>query len=102
VNLKSKRLKFETDDIELPQGYSDEINGRVWHCLTSKKLTKIIGRNKEATSLKQQLVSEGLMCQTSNKTMVQRRIFDGGKGNKNFAWVHAFSPAICDEATQLL
>jgi hypothetical protein len=34
------------------------------------------------------------MAKPKQGFVVQRRIFRGGKGNKNFAWVCAFSPAI--------
>jgi hypothetical protein len=30
---------------------------------------------------------------------VQRRIFRGGKGNKNYAWVHAIDAAILKKYT---
>jgi putative DNA primase/helicase len=99
-NLKTKRLTFGTDNIEAFPGYSDQINGQTCYYLTATRLSAIIGSGGDAKKLKQDLASEGLLDQTKNKLMVQRRIFDGGKGNQNFAWVNAFDPVLCHEAQQ--
>jgi hypothetical protein len=48
--------------------------------------------------LKQALVAEGLMAQkTVGKFVAQRRIFKGGRGSQNFAWVHAIKADILGE-----
>jgi putative DNA primase/helicase len=99
-NLKNKRLSYRKDDIEAFPGYRDQINGQTWYYLTAKKLIAIIGRGRDAKKLKQELASEGLLAKTGEKFVVQRRIFDGGKGNQNFAWVNAFDPVLCHEAQQ--
>ena len=45
--------------------------------------------------------SEGVLSKTKNRFVVQRRVYDGGKGNKNQRWVHAFNPELCDDAREL-
>jgi hypothetical protein len=61
---------------------------------TDKRVNAVIGKGSSATSLKKHLLAEKLMAKPKQGFVVQRRIFRGGKGNKNFAWVCAFSPAI--------
>jgi hypothetical protein len=100
VDLQTKRLTYGNDDVEAFPGYRDEIDGQPWYYLTAKKLIAIIGSGGEAKKLKQELASEDLLAKTGKKFVVQRRIFDGGKGNQNFARVHAFNPVLCDEAQQ--
>jgi uncharacterized protein (DUF927 family) len=102
VDLQTKRLRYGTDNIEAFPGYRDQINGQLWYYLTAKKLSAIIGSGGDAAKLKRQLASEGLLNKNPKvkNFVVQRRIFDGGKGNQNFARVHAFNPVLCQEAQQ--
>jgi putative DNA primase/helicase len=108
MDLKTKRPTLGSN-IEAVPGYIDLINGQTWYYLTSKKLIAIIGRGDNAAKLKRELASEGLLDQQKPtgaqekgqkkepKFVVQRRIFVGGKGTKNYRWVHAFSAKLREE-----
>lgn len=99
-DLHTKRLTYGKDDIKAFPGYSDQVKGQTWYYLTSETLRTIIGSGADAENLKQLLASEGLLEKRGKKFVVQRRMFDGGKGNKNHGWVHAFNPVLCDDARQ--
>jgi hypothetical protein len=97
-DLRTKRLMLGKDNIKTFPGYSDQLKSQTWYYLTADKLTTIIGSGADAKKLKQQLASEGLLDKTGQKFVVLRRMFDGGKGNKNHRWVHAFNSVLCDDA----
>jgi putative DNA primase/helicase len=91
MHLNKKRPQLGTDKIDSVPGYRDKIKGERWYYLTADQLKTIIGAGESARVLKQTLVTEGLLAQkTKGKFVVQRKIFSGGKRNKNHAWVYAF------------
>ena len=90
MKLQAKRPQHGRDDINAVPGYREKISGQRWFYLTAKQLGAIIGTGDAARQLKQALVAEGLLIQkTIGKFVIQVRIFRGGKGNQNYAWVHA-------------
>ena len=98
MKLQVKRPRHRCDDINAVPGYSEKVSGQRWFYLTAKQLDAIIGTGDAARQLKRALVAEGLMAQkTVGKFVVQRRLFKGGKGNQNFAWVHAIKGDILAE-----
>ena len=100
-DLQTKRLILGRDNINAFPGYRDQVKGQTWYYLTADKLTTIIGGGADAKKLMQLLASEGVLSKTKNRFVVQRRVYDGGKGNKNQRWVHAFNPELCDDAREL-
>jgi putative DNA primase/helicase len=94
LDLSVQRPDLGAHKLGSAPGYMAQYNGDDWFYLTSDRLKAIIGTDHEATMLMQDLVAEGLMGKTKNRYVVQRPIFRGGKGNKNFAWVHAFRAKI--------
>ena len=90
MNLDRKRPRLGLDKLDAVLGYRAKIKGRRWYYLTADQVKAIIGGGANAHGLKEELAAEGLLAKTKNGFVVQRRIFKGGKGNKNYAWVHAF------------
>jgi hypothetical protein len=98
MNLKAQRPRHGRDDINAVPGYREKVSGQRWFYLTAKQLDAIIGTGVDARQLKQGLVTEGLLAQkTIGKFVVQRRIFEAGKRNQNYAWVHAIKADILAE-----
>jgi putative DNA primase/helicase len=98
MNLKVKRPRYKRDDIDAVPGYREKIGGQRWFYIRAKQLDAIVGTGDAARQLKQALVAEGLMAQkTVGKFVAQRRIFKGGRGSQNFAWVHAIKADILGE-----
>ena len=98
IKLQVKRPQHGRDDINGVPGYRDKIKKQRWFYLTAQQLDGIIGTGAAARQLKQALVTEGLMAQkTVGKFVVQVRIFRGGKGNRNYAWMHAIKADILGE-----
>jgi putative DNA primase/helicase len=98
MNLQVQRPRHGRDDIDAVRGYREKVSGQRWFYLTARQLNTIVGTGVDARQLKQALVAEGLMAQkTVGKFVVQRRIFKGGKGSQNFAWVHAIKADILGE-----
>jgi putative DNA primase/helicase len=82
-------------------GYLATFKGKEWFYLTADQLKMIIGTRNSADQLKAQLVADGLLDQDSTgRYVVQRRIFSGGKGNKGYERVHAFSAKILQDRAQ--
>jgi putative DNA primase/helicase len=94
LDLANERPKLGKADLEAVAGYigCDEEAG--WFYLTHNQLKTIIGNGRNSVSLKNHLMGEGLMAKPSEGFVVQRKIFSGGKGNKNYAWVAAFNPSL--------
>lgn len=99
--LNKKRPLKGTDKIDSVPGYRAKVNGTRWYYLTAGQLEGVIGTGPNANSVKHRLANEGLLDRPKNKNkfVVQRRIFRGGKGNKNYAWVHAIDAAILKKYT---
>lgn len=98
MDLSANQPRYKRDDINAVLGYRDKAKKQRWFYLTSKHLDAIVGSGDAARQLKHALVTEGLMAQkTLGKFVVQRRIFKGGKGSQNFAWVHALKAHILGE-----
>jgi putative DNA primase/helicase len=100
-DLHTKRLTYGKDNLKTFPGYSDQVQGQTWYYLTANKLITIIGSGADAKKLMQLLASEGVLAKSKNRFVVQRRVYDGGKSNKNYCWVHAFNPALCVDAREL-
>jgi putative DNA primase/helicase len=92
--LNKKRPQLGSHKLGSVAGYRAKIKGDKWYYLTADQLTAIIGKGPNAGTLKHTLVNEGLMDHAKKKFVVQRKIFVGGKGNKNYAWVHAIKADI--------
>jgi putative DNA primase/helicase len=68
-----------------------------WLYLTARKVNEVIGDGPNALSLKRQLQNGGNLAKAKQGGfVVQRKIYSGGKGNENFAWVYAFSPDLLE------
>jgi hypothetical protein len=109
--LADNRGQFRNLDIKMPSvgthtfgsvpGYLATFKGKEWFYLTADQLKMIIGTRNSADQLKAQLVADGLLDQDSTgRYVVQRRIFSGGKGNKGYERVHAFSAKILQDRAQ--
>ena len=96
INLNKKRPRYGREDLDAAPGYRTKIDGQSWYYVTSKQLKAIIGTGNDARALKQELAEKGLMEKNKRqgKFVVQRRIFKGGKGGQNHAWVHAIKADI--------
>jgi len=82
-----------------PSGYIGTDDEAGWIYVTADKVDSIIGRGLNALSLKRRLQDEGnLKRANQGGFVVQRKIYSGGKGNANFAWVCAFNPALVEGA----
>ena len=78
-------------------GYIDKVDGADWYYLTAEQFRDIVGSASHAALLKEQLIKENLMAKPLKRGLVvQRRIFRGGKGSKNYRWVCAFKADILD------
>jgi len=95
VDLEDRRPRLGRVGLQDAPGYLGTDTEAGWFYLTDKRLATIIGKGPSATSLKRRLLTESLMAKPKKEGfVVQRKIFRGGEGSKNFAWVCAFSPAI--------
>jgi hypothetical protein len=94
VDLDLARPKKKNHKLGQAPGYRTGFKGELWFYLTADQLGAIVGTDGAAKQLKDQLISEGLMATSKRGFVVQRPIFDGGKGNKHWAWVCAFKAAI--------
>jgi hypothetical protein len=94
VNLGSHRPRKAADDLEDAAGYFGTDREAGWFYLTDQRVKAIIGNGPNAVAMKRRLLAEGLMARPKQGFVVQRKIFTGGKGNQNYAWVCAFKPAI--------
>jgi putative DNA primase/helicase len=94
VNLGSHRPRKAADDLEDTAGYFGTDREAGWFYLTDQRVKAIIGNGPNAVAMKRRLLAEGLMARPKQGFVVQRKIFTGGKGNQNYAWVCAFKPAI--------
>jgi hypothetical protein len=98
MDLSVSQPRYKRDDINAVPGYQDKVKKQRWFYFTARVLNAIIGTGRGASELKQQLVTEGLLAQgKGGRFVVQRRVFKGGKGNQNSAWVHAVKRDILDE-----
>jgi hypothetical protein len=88
--LNKERPLLGTDKIDSVPGYRAKVNGMRCYYLTAGQLEGIIGSGPNASSIKHRLATEGLLARPNNKNkgkfVVQRRIFRGGKGSKNYKW----------------
>jgi uncharacterized protein (DUF927 family) len=100
VDLGSRRPRKGVDDLEAAAGYVGTDREARWLYLTDKKVKAIIGKGPNATALKEHLLAEGHMAKPKQGFVVQRKIFTGGKGNQNYAWVCAFAPAILPDQSR--
>ncbi|RXH02196.1 DUF927 domain-containing protein [Bradyrhizobium vignae] len=99
VDLAGCRPTKGSDAATSAGGYvgTDEEEG--WLYLTARKVSEVVGDGPNASSLKRRLQNEGnLRRSKQGGFVVQRKIYSGGKGNENFAWVYAFSPAVLQRA----
>jgi uncharacterized protein (DUF927 family) len=96
VDLGERRPKLGRVGLEDAAGYLGTDNEVGWFYLTAKRLNAIIGNGENATALKRRLIAQRFMAKPKQGFVVQRKIFTGGKGNQNFAWVCAFKPAIIE------
>lgn len=97
VDLADGRPMRIFDAVVDPAGYVGTDAEAGWLYLTAAKVRSIIGEGPAAISLKRRLQSEGnLLRPKQGGFVVQRKIYSGGKGNENFAWVYAFNPALLE------
>jgi putative DNA primase/helicase len=94
MNLNKKRPRYTRDKLDAAPGYRAKEKGQRWYYVTADQLKAIIGTRDGARAVKQMLAKEGLLEQKKKKFVVQRRIFVGGKGRDNYAWVHAIKADI--------
>jgi uncharacterized protein (DUF927 family) len=95
VDLADGRPKRRSDIAASAGGYIGAEDEAGWLYLTARKVSDIIGDGPHAASLKRRLQNEGNLGKAKQGGfVVQRKIYSGGKGNENFAWVHAFSPVL--------
>jgi len=100
-DLDEKMPPLGTHTFGSVPGYFATFKGKEWFYLTAEQLKAIIGTGNNADQLKAQLVTAGLLDQDSTgRYVVQRRIFSGGKGNKGYERVHAFSAKILQDRAQ--
>ena len=69
-----------------------------WFYLRKTAVVDVIGTDGTAKELLRRLQADGLMKRNNDGFVVQRRIYSGGTGNQNFAWVYAFNPALIKSA----
>jgi hypothetical protein len=95
MDLAVHRPKHGRDNFGDAAGYvgcGEEVG---WLYLSHKQVTAIIGNSPNATFLKQHLLEQGILAPPKQGGfVVQRKIFTGGKGNQNYAWVCAFNSSI--------
>jgi len=96
ADLGSRRPRKGVADLEDAAGYLGSDREAGWYYLTDKKLRTIIGNGPNAVALKGRLLEQNLMAKPKQGFVIQRKIFAGGKGNQNYAWVCAFKPEIVD------
>ena len=97
IDLADGRPSRTFDTIVDAGGYIGTDDEGGWLYLTSRKVSEVIGDGYNAVSLKRRLQEEGhLRKAKQGGFVVQRKIYSGGKGNENFAWVYAFSPALVE------
>ena len=94
MDLGLSRPRKGIDDLDAVPGYVGCNKEKGWLYLTDKKLKVVIGTSSNAVALKQSLIQEALMENQKQGFVVQRRIFTGGTGTQNYAWVCAFKPMI--------
>ena len=94
VDLRKERLKFGLDDEKTFPGFRESLKGQSWLYLTESRFAKIVGTGSNVGALKNTLMSENLMARSKGRLVVQRRLFDGGKGSQNHKWVYAFKAEI--------
>jgi putative DNA primase/helicase len=94
VDLAVRRPKLGRDGLGDAAGYVGCDDEAGWLYLSYKQVKAIIGAGSSAVALKERLVEEGLMARPKQGFVVQRKIFTGGKGNQNYAWVCAFKPSL--------
>jgi hypothetical protein len=94
MNLDKKRPRYARDKLDAAPGYRAKEKGQRWYYITADQLKAIIGTRDGARAVKQMLAKEGLLERKKKKFVVQRRIFVGGKGRDNYAWVHAIKADI--------
>jgi hypothetical protein len=98
IELADGRPTRTFDTIVDAAGYIGTDSEAGWVYLTAEKVNSIIGTGRNAASLKRRLQDEGHLGKAKQGGfVVQRKIYAGGKGNENFAWVYAFSPALLEE-----
>ena len=90
VDLNKHRLRYGVDNPDAVSGFREEIEGQVWLYLTASRFAEIVGSGDGAKTLKKELATEGMLEMDQNRFVVQRKVFEGGKGNKNYLRVHAF------------
>jgi putative DNA primase/helicase len=100
AHLRENKASFYKLDKERPTreshrlgevpGYWDKFKDEKWYYLLADQLAAVIGTGAEAKRLKRQLLKEGLMASSNRGFVVQRPIFQGGAGNKDWSWVCAF------------
>jgi hypothetical protein len=95
MNLNSSKPSLRDHKFGSVPGYTHTHNGVDWLYLTPDRLHAIIGRQKIARRLKEQLIQQKLMDSSGTRLVVQRPIF-GAKGNKGYRWVHAFKASLVD------
>lgn len=98
VDLDRDRLQIGAD-VEAAPGYSATHKGSDWFYLTTSHVRQIIGDGPNAKSLLRKLISANLVDRPRKRgNVVQRPIYKGGKGNKNFGWIVAFRSTIVEGA----
>ena len=94
LDLDQRRPQLGTHKLGSAPGYLATFKGKKWIYLTDDQLKAIIGEGKDADLLKNKLAEAHLLDRKNRGFVVQRPIYSGGKGNKNYAWVHAFAASI--------
>jgi putative DNA primase/helicase len=95
TDLSKDRPRYGIDGIENVPGYLADEKGQSRVYLTAHTLGEIIGKGQTATAAKKELAKEGVLLKGKDgKFVVQRRIFKGGKGTQNQAWVYAIDAGI--------
>jgi hypothetical protein len=98
VDLDRERLRLGTD-LEAAPGCAATHKGLDWFYLTKPQVEQIIGDGPNAHRLLKCLIDDKLIAQPKRGYVVQRPVYQGGKGNRNFRWVVAFRSAVVDGGT---
>jgi hypothetical protein len=98
MDLDATQPTLGTHKFGSAPGYIATFRGSKWLYLTAGILDPVIGTGAEASDLKKDLATAGLLAKSKNRFVVQRPIFSGAKGNKGYCSVYAFKASIFENA----
>jgi len=97
VDLDTKPLELAANTFGSAPGYRATFKRRKWFYFTKNQLIEIAGDVENYKALCEGLSSKGLMERGKNSITVQRPVYTGGQGNKNFTRVVAIRRKVLKE-----